>query len=252
MGRSCFVVSPIGSNGSEVRRKSDCLLEYIVRPAFEKLGFSDVTRVDVADETGMITTRIINRLNDADWVVADLTGSNPNVFYELGIRHALQKPVIHMTTDLSVIPFDIAQQNTIVYLHDDPHSHRQAMERIVEQVTKAEANGEVTPTPFSMALAYNETMHSGSKKDQLLLYLAEKVMSLSDQLNRVQQEMSHNAAVTNVRWNALAQPGLLYPNATGAQNLGLGEQHDGGIGDHSEPTLGDLLSEYLADEARKS
>ena len=57
--------------------------------------------------------QILRRLRDAELVVADLTGRNPNVFYELGIRHMIGKPAVQIIEDNEHIPFDVAQLRTI-------------------------------------------------------------------------------------------------------------------------------------------
>jgi len=52
-----------------------------------------VIRADKISEPGIITTQIIGHIVDAELVIADLTDKNPNVFYELAIRHAIRNPI---------------------------------------------------------------------------------------------------------------------------------------------------------------
>ena len=54
-------------------------------------------------------------LNDADFVVADITGRNPNVLYELGIAHALAKPVLIISRNAADIPIDLSTRRVILY-----------------------------------------------------------------------------------------------------------------------------------------
>jgi nucleoside 2-deoxyribosyltransferase len=176
--KTCFVISPIGSEGSDVRRRSDCCLKFIIKPAFEALGFSKVERIDETDEAGQITPRIIKRIHEADWCVADLTGLNPNVFYEIGIRHAFQKPIIHMSNAVSSIPFDNSHQNTIEYVHDDPNSHEVCINRIKGQVEKADENPEHFSTPVSMALGAIALDNSGDSRDEIISELTDRMVSL--------------------------------------------------------------------------
>ncbi len=89
----CFAVTPIGEEGSEIRRRSDQVLRYIIEPVMANLDYETV-RADRISQPGMITNQVIEHLIDDDLVVADLTGSNPNVFYELAIRHATRKPIV--------------------------------------------------------------------------------------------------------------------------------------------------------------
>src|SRR5437016_10492301 len=90
--KTCFVISPIGDEGSEVRRRSDQVLKHIVRPAARKCGYSSIVRADQMSKPGLITAQVIQCLVNSNLVVADLTGHNPNVFYELAVRHAIRKP----------------------------------------------------------------------------------------------------------------------------------------------------------------
>jgi hypothetical protein len=103
--RTCFVICPIGEEGSDNRKRSDKVLKHIFRKALADKY--EVTRGDEIDEPGMITSQVLRAVQDADLVVADLTGHNPNVFYELAVRHAMEKPIIHLIDPrLSKIPFD--------------------------------------------------------------------------------------------------------------------------------------------------
>jgi len=110
----CFVISPIGKEGTEIRQRSDLLLLHIVKPVLEKNGY-DVIRADNLSQPGIITNQIIDELIEADLVIADLTSHNPNVFYELAVRHAMEKPIIHMIEWGQDLPFDIANFRTIFY-----------------------------------------------------------------------------------------------------------------------------------------
>lgn len=88
-----FVIGPIGQAGSDVRKRADLVLHSIIKPALGPLNYT-VTRADDITNPGQITPQVITFINSADLVIADLTGHNPNVFYELAIADALEKPVI--------------------------------------------------------------------------------------------------------------------------------------------------------------
>ncbi|MBA2851164.1 hypothetical protein HNP86_001295 [Methanococcus maripaludis] len=116
--RSCFIITPIGQADSADRRNAEGLIKSTIRPALEKLGF---TKIDAAHEIstpGSISSQIFSRLIDDDLVVANLTGLNPNVMYELAVRHAVAKPVIHICEKGTKLPFDIQDQRTIEYTND--------------------------------------------------------------------------------------------------------------------------------------
>jgi hypothetical protein len=112
--KKCFVITPIGSEGSETRQKSDDVLKYIIKPALEEIGYH-VERADESSDSGSISKSIIQNILTNDLVIADLTGHNPNVFYELAIRHATGKPFIQIIEKGEKIPFDVFDIRTISY-----------------------------------------------------------------------------------------------------------------------------------------
>lgn len=109
--RLCFFIGPIGDASSEYRQHSDLILEQLVRPVLEDQGF-EVKRADEIQESGLITKQIFQYLLKARLVVADLSYHNPNVFYELAIRHARNLPVVQMIRSADRIPFDVNQTRT--------------------------------------------------------------------------------------------------------------------------------------------
>lgn len=110
--RTCFYISPIGGEGSEQRKHADLFMGSIVEPALSELGFK-IVRSDTINTAGMITFQIIEHLVKSKLVVADLSYHNPNVFYELSLRHSLGKPIIHLIRNEDSIPFDIHSFRTI-------------------------------------------------------------------------------------------------------------------------------------------
>ena len=85
--KTCFVISPIGEPESDTRKRADKILKYVIDPSVERRGYKAV-RADHISEPGMITSQVIQHIVDDDLVIADLTDRNPNVFYELALRHA--------------------------------------------------------------------------------------------------------------------------------------------------------------------
>jgi hypothetical protein len=110
--RICFFVAPIGDDTSETRQHSDLILASLVEPAIEELDLT-VIRADGIDRPGVITAQVIEHIAKARLVVADLSFHNPNVFYELALRHATGKPTVHLIRTQDRIPFDIDQFRTI-------------------------------------------------------------------------------------------------------------------------------------------
>ena len=93
--KRCFVISPIGERGSPTRIRSDKVLNQIIRPAVKECGYK-VFRADEIDQPGLITSQVVRHIIEDSLIVADLTERNANVFYELGICHALGKPLVQV------------------------------------------------------------------------------------------------------------------------------------------------------------
>lgn len=112
--KTCFVVSIIGKENSAERTHADDVFDYIIEPALSN-GFK-VTRADKIFHADKIDDKIFHSLKNADLVVADLTGKNPNVFLEVGYRMALEKPIIFLVQKNSdPLPFDIQSINICHY-----------------------------------------------------------------------------------------------------------------------------------------
>lgn len=112
--KKCFVVSPIGEEGSNIRKHADMVMDHILTPVLTKLDY-EVIRADKISGSQSISKNIISNIVDADLIIADLTGHNPNVFYELAVSHTLAKPTIQLMQKGDKIPFDLSHQRTIVY-----------------------------------------------------------------------------------------------------------------------------------------
>jgi hypothetical protein len=110
--KDCFIICPIGEPGSPVRSRADLLLKHVLSPVLAQFGYRPV-RGDQVPKAGLITSQIINLVIDSPMVIADLTGGNPNVFYELALRHATGKPYIQLIETGNSIPFDIGGIRTI-------------------------------------------------------------------------------------------------------------------------------------------
>jgi len=110
--RTCFYISPIGEEGSEQRQHSDLFLGSVVEPALEEFGLI-VVRADRIGKPGMITAQIIEHVLRSKLVIADLSYHNPNVFYELCLRHVCRLPTVQIIRKLDKIPFDLDQFRTI-------------------------------------------------------------------------------------------------------------------------------------------
>ena len=92
----------------------DGIWEVVIKSTVEGAGDACL-RADDIFKPGSILADIVDAIRTADYIIADLTRQNPNVYYELGFAHALNKPVILLTSDISTLPFDVKQQRVIEY-----------------------------------------------------------------------------------------------------------------------------------------
>ena len=110
----CFIVTAIGESGTETRDRADEVFSYLIAPVCEELGYKPV-RVDQVDAVDNINETIINYLKTAPMVIADMTGHNPNAFYELGFRQAKELPLVPIIQAGNGLPFDVISQRTVFY-----------------------------------------------------------------------------------------------------------------------------------------
>ena len=93
----------------------DELYARTIKPAVGRPGTLRCLRTDEIYGPRPIMTDIWKSIRQSKLVVADLTGRNPNVFYELGLAHAIQKPVILLSQNISDVPFDLRHLPVIIY-----------------------------------------------------------------------------------------------------------------------------------------
>jgi len=137
--KTCFVIGPIGSKfapiGSPERESYEEaleVLERVITPACEKFDL-DPVRADQIASTGEINQQIFRHLRDDDVVIADLSGANANVMYELGLRHTRPFLTIQLG-EYGQLPFDITAVRTIQFSRSERGliDARKALEKALE------------------------------------------------------------------------------------------------------------------------
>jgi hypothetical protein len=126
IGGNCFVLMPFD-------KKFDRVLS-VIELACESLQLS-CSRADDVARAGHVMERVLNGILQAEYIIADLTGKNPNVFYELGIAHSCKPPsnVIIISQNAEDVPFDIRSMNYLMYQSNGP-SHKQLKRQLTEAI----------------------------------------------------------------------------------------------------------------------
>ncbi|WP_029906282.1 hypothetical protein [Prevotella sp. 10(H)] len=115
--KKCFIITPIGKDNSDIRRQAEGLLTSVIGPVLKEFDY-DLEVAHRIDSLGSITNQIIEHILYDQLAIADLTGLNPNVMYELAVRHATGKPVICLAEEGTNLPFDVIGERTIFYTND--------------------------------------------------------------------------------------------------------------------------------------
>lgn len=132
---SCFVMMPFASPLGEYYDK-------VYKPAIEKAGLRPVRADTEIFGTGKIIDQVWSGINAAKVLVAELTTRNPNVFYELGLAHALEKPVVLVSSNEKDVPFDLQHIRVIYYDVNDPFWGNKLMDKVAENILSAIENPE--------------------------------------------------------------------------------------------------------------
>jgi hypothetical protein len=172
----CYVIGPIGAPESRIRRDADMLYHSIIEEAVG--GGYHLLRADKEHKAGMITDMIIQRVHDAEIVIADLTTLNPNVFYELGIRHAAQKPTIHVAQVGTELPFDTQGYNTVFYDVASWDSHTKTRAEIAKQVEEINNPNYSASNPVTHALTMQVFNASADTEEKAIAVLEKRIKNL--------------------------------------------------------------------------
>jgi O-acetyl-ADP-ribose deacetylase (regulator of RNase III) len=132
---TCFVIMPFGEKTDpDGTVDFDKTYEYLIKEAIESLDIECV-RCDKIDEAGWIHRKMVEHVYAADVAVVDITQPNANVFYELGVRHALaDRTTVLIKKANTKPPFNISGLNIIEYDLSDPASVAAAKKKIANHV----------------------------------------------------------------------------------------------------------------------
>jgi hypothetical protein len=138
---TCFVMMPFGY-------WFDRYYKEIYVPAIKEAGFEPV-RADELFTTGSVVEQVWEQIEKAKLLLADLSGKNANVFYELGLAHAARKPVVFTSAQVDDVPFDLRHLRVIIYDIREPEWAPRLTKSVTDYLRNAmKEPGKSIPHPF--------------------------------------------------------------------------------------------------------
>ena len=198
--KTCFVISPIDKEGSWIRKRSDQLFEVVIKPAVEKFGYN-LVRADLIPEPGFITSQIIERLLESDLVVADLSFRNPNVYYELGIRHRSNKHVIQIVDSAESIPFDVHGMRTIKVDFRFTDDMEKCKNEIINQIKSIEEGKVAVASPVSFIKKLQNVENVPEEQDKINIQLVSEIQTLKSEVNALQTKHTSMPVISRDYFN---------------------------------------------------
>lgn len=138
---TCFVMMPFGG-------WNDVYYKEVYVPAVKEAGFEPI-RGDEIFSSGSVVEQIWEHIEKSKVLIADLTGKNANVFYELGLAHAARKPVVFTSGVLEDVPFDLRHLRVIIYDCREPNWSSKLRSSITSYLKSAKTDpAKSIPQPF--------------------------------------------------------------------------------------------------------
>ncbi|HFD6460071.1 MULTISPECIES: hypothetical protein [Enterococcus] len=158
--KNCFIITPIGNDNGPERRFADGITDAVLRPVLNEFDLKPVAAHDIS-ATGSINDQVIQHIYEDKLAICNLTGLNPNVMYELGVRFTMRKHTILICEEGIRLPFDIIAERTIFYKNDIAGSEelKDKLRRMIKGIdyTKDPENPIFKVLTFDQAMGNIET-----------------------------------------------------------------------------------------------
>ena len=193
----CFIISPLGSDDSETRRKADGLINAVLKPVLKASGFVVIAPHEI-DTPGSITRQVIQHLLEDELVIANLTELNPNVMYELAVRHSKRLPVVCLVEKGTKLPFDIATERTIFYEND--MAGVEILKPKLENAIKEAIEEEEPDNPIYRVVS-DSIMRKVAEKDDAQSYILTGLDEITSKISRLRNSNEENSIYPKVLQN---------------------------------------------------
>ena len=200
----CFVITPIGDDNTPIRKKTDGLLNNVIKPICRELNF-DICVAHEIDNTGSITNQVIQKILDSDMVIANLTGLNANGMYELAIRHAVRKPVVCLAEIGTKLPFDINTERTIFY-SDDMYGAEILKQDLKRKFQVAISEDDIDNPIYRVIkekTIIKEIKIDGGSDSKSILYLIEKLDRIERKIANSKHASIRKIPIIEIQWEEI-------------------------------------------------
>jgi hypothetical protein len=191
--KKCFIITPIGDDNTDIRRATDGLLNAVLKPILKQLDF-EIEVSHQMTKPGSITNQVIDCILNYDLVIANLSGLNPNVMYELAVRHATRKPLVSITEKTTKLPFDISDERTIFYINDMAGCE-ELKPKLTEMIKKAIEDKE--PDNPIYRVAKENLMKQQIKTGDVQEYILSRLDRIESSINSSKNNRQNNVNISN-------------------------------------------------------
>jgi hypothetical protein len=191
--KRCFVITPIGGDNTPTRRAADGLINSVIKPILNELGFEIFVAHEIS-APGSITRQVVQHVLEDDLVLVNLTELNPNVMYELAVRHCIGLPVVVLTEHGTTLPFDISDERTI-FFHNDMHGVVDLKPRLLAAVATA-MDEDTEPDNPVYRVSQGKVLRDAAQGDDAQGALLRKLDYIESSIAELRQRSS--APITNI------------------------------------------------------
>lgn len=184
--KNCFVITPIGGENEPIRRHIDGIYDAAIVPVLKDYDYIPEIPHRLS-MPGSINKQIIQKIYYSDLIIANLTNINPNVMYELALRHCFNKPAIIIAEEGTCLPFDINNERTIFYVNDAQGiiDLRKKLQKVISEIQIEKYNSPVVSILGELKLEEHiMTESTKSKEDNY----ARSLQMILNRLDRIESD----------------------------------------------------------------
>jgi hypothetical protein len=188
MAEDVFVIMQIGEKNSSERRRADEVADYILAPVLAEFNLK-LYRADRDPTPGQITPQMVKSIVSAPLVIADLTGRNPNVYYELAVAHSFGRPVIIFCDKVTSLAFDTKDER-IIEIGDIPTlSQAEEAKKELREALKVILSPGHSPTSIISEIAAAQSLDNLAP-DNPITSLATELSAIKEGVDEIREVMN--------------------------------------------------------------